>query len=276
MIIGAHVSTAGGLTKALENGRKIKAEALQIFPSAPLRWKINGWSDEAAAEFKAAWPKEFKQVIFHGIYLANLAADLPQNKHLTRVALTDTLNLAAKLGIVGTIFHPGNYKNGELGAKDQIKTVINEVLDSTPSETKLIYENSAGGTIGGKLEDLVWLLEVSKDKKRVGVCLDTCHAFAAGYDISNSDGYEAYIKQVDKLIGLENVFCWHLNDSKFELGAKRDRHENIGQGKLGDGVFKLLVNDQRWQSTVGYLEVPGFDNSGPDLRNVELLKKLRS
>lgn len=275
MYVGAHVPTAGGIDNALKKGREIGAEALAIFPSAPLQWKIRGWSDEDCASFKQNWPAEFKQVVFHGIYLTNLAADSAENADKTKTALIQTLQLAPKIGVVGTVFHPGNYKNGELGKKEQIEQLINEILAETPAEAMLLYENSAGSTIGGKLEDLAWLLEVSKDKNRVGVCLDTCHAFAAGYDISSQEGYEKYVKDVDLLIGLDNVYCWHLNDSKFGLGEKRDRHENIGEGKLGSTVFELLMNDKRWINTVGYLEVPGFDNQGPDQKNVNILKALR-
>ncbi|MEK7202330.1 MAG: deoxyribonuclease IV [Patescibacteria group bacterium] len=275
MDIGAHVSTAGGLKNAIDSGIKIGAEALQIFPSAPLQWKIRGWDEEQCAWFKAEWPKTFKQVIFHGIYLTNLAGTSPENVIKTKTALIETLNLAAKIGVVGTIFHPGSYTNGELGNQDQIKTVIAEILAATPPESKLIYENSAGSTIGGRLEDLAWLVNASSDKSRVGVCLDTCHAFAAGYDIKTKNGYEAYVKEVDRLIGLDKVFCWHFNDSKFELGAKRDRHENIGQGFLGAEPFGNILNDSRWASLACYLEVPGFDDKGPDQKNIEILKNLR-
>ncbi len=276
MYVGAHVPTAGGLTTALAKGQEIGAEALQIFPSAPLQWKIRGWSDEACAAFKAEWPKHFRSIIFHGIYLTNLAGTSPENLAKTKNALIETLTLAPKVGVVGTVFHPGSYAEGQIGPKEQIKDTIAAILAETPPESKLIYENSAGSTIGGKLEDLAWLLEVSSDKNRVGVCLDTCHAFAAGYDISTKAGYEDYIGQVESLIGLENVFCWHLNDSKFDCGAKRDRHENIGEGKLGLKAFELLFGDKRWQNHAGYLEVPGFDDHGPDKRNVDILKSFQS
>jgi len=275
MLIGAHVPTAGGLDTALKKGREIGAEALQIFPSAPLQWKIRGWTDEACATFLGSWQKEFKQVVFHGIYLTNLAGASADNVTKTITALTETLILAPKIGVTGTVFHPGTYNGGIEPNADQIKRVIKTVLDATPKESKLIYENSAGSTIGAKLEDLAWLLDNSSDKDRVGVCLDTCHAFAAGYDISTQQGYEAYIKEVERLIGLENVFCWHFNDSKFGLGAKRDRHENIGEGELGRDAFGFILNDKRWANAAGYLEVPGFDDQGPDLKNIEILKKLR-
>lgn len=276
MIIGAHVPTAGGLETALKKGREIGAEALQIFPSAPLQWKIRGWSDEACAAFFEAWPGEFKQVIFHGIYLTNLAGASADNVTKTITALTETLTLAPKIGVVGTVFHPGTYNGGIESNSEQIRRVIKTVLDATPPQAKLIYENSAGSTIGGKLEDLAWLLENSSDRNRVGVCLDTCHAFAAGYDISTEEGYSNYIAEVTRLIGIENVFCWHLNDSKFGLGAKRDRHENIGEGELGAAAFGFLLNDERWANLAGYLEVPGFDNQGPDAKNIERLRALRT
>ncbi|MDP3992841.1 MAG: deoxyribonuclease IV [bacterium] len=275
MYIGAHVSTAGGLKNAIDGGINIGAEVLQIFPSAPLQWKIRGWSDDDCAWFKAEWPKSFKQVIFHGIYLTNLAADKQEVLDKTIQALTETLTLAPKIGVVGTVFHPGNYNDGEILHKDQIRSAIKEVLANTPKQSKLIFENSAGSTMGGKLEDLAWLIDVSSDKDRVGVCLDTCHAFAAGYDIKTQSGYEAYVKEVERLIGIDKVFCWHFNDSKFELGAKRDRHENIGEGFVGKEPFGFILNDSRWASLASYLEVPGFDDEGPDSKNIEILKKLR-
>jgi len=275
MVIGAHVPTAGGLDTALKKGREIGAEALAIFPSAPLQWKIRGWSDEACASFLEAWPKEFKEVVFHGIYLTNLAGASAENLVKTKTALIETLQLAPKIGVVNTIFHPGTYNGGLEANKKQIADTINEILDNTPKEAKLIFENSAGSTIGGKLEDLTFLLETANDKSRVGICLDTCHAFAAGYDISNDESYEGYMAEAEEKVGLSNVVAWHLNDSKFGLGEKRDRHENIGEGKLGTKIFELLMNDPRWQKTAGYLEVPGFDDSGPDQKNVEILEKLR-
>jgi len=275
MLIGAHVPTAGGLETALKKGREIGAEALAIFPSAPLQWKIRGWSDEACASFLGTWPAEFKEVVFHGIYLTNLAGVSADNLAKTVTALTETLILAPKIGVVNTIFHPGTYNGGLEQNKDQIKKTINAILANTPKEAKLIFENSAGSTIGGKIEDLAFLLDLASDKSRVGVCLDTCHAFAAGYDISSESGYESYIKEIDAKVGLNNVVAWHLNDSKFGLGEKRDRHENIGLGKLGTKAFELLMNDPRFAKTAGYLEVPGMVSGGPDKENVDILKKLR-
>lgn len=274
MIIGAHVPTAGGLKTAVDKGLEIGAEALQIFPSAPLQWRIRGWDDEQCAWFKSEWPKHFRQVIFHGIYLTNLAADKPENVAKTKQALIETLTLAPKVGIRGTVFHPGNYNDGQILHKAQIKDAIKDILSSTPQESLLVFENSAGSTMGGKLEDLSWLLEISSDQSRVAVCLDTCHAFAAGYDISTEEGYEEYINQVEQLIGLDKVFCWHFNDSKFPLGAKRDRHENIGQGHIGKEAFGRILNDQRWQHLASYLEVPGFEDQGPDRKNIEILRQL--
>lgn len=275
MIVGAHVSTSGGIAAALKNGREIGAEALQIFPSAPLQWKIRGWNDEDCHQFKESWPQEFKQVVFHGIYLTNLAGSSAENLAKTKLALIETLTLAEKIGVTGTVFHPGSYVDSVLGNQEQVRNTIKEILDSSPAESKLVFENSAGSTIGGKLEDLAWLLENSSDRSRVAVCLDTCHAFAAGYDISQKNGYEAYVSEVQRLIGLENVFCWHFNDSKFGLGEKRDRHENIGEGKIGLDAFSYILNDSRWQNLASYLEVPGFDDKGPDAKNIKILKDLR-
>ena len=279
MIIGAHVSTAGGLSTAIKKGKEIGAESLQIFPSAPLQWRIKGWGDDECAEFRTEWQKDFKQVVFHGIYLTNLAAESKDNAEKTKNALIETLKLAPKIGVVGTIFHPGSYVDGGMGRQEQMKQIINEVLAETPKEAKLIFENAAGakvkGKIGQKNEDLAWLIDAADDKDRVGVCLDTCHAFAAGYDLKTKDLYEEYIRDVEKIIGIKNVFCWHFNDSMFGLGEMRDRHENIGEGHIGKDAFGFILNDPRWKDVSAYLEVPGFKGDGPDKQNVEILKGLR-
>lgn len=274
MYIGAHVSTSGGLKNAIQNGLNIGAEALQIFPSAPLQWRIRGWDDEQCAAFKQEWPKHFKQVVFHGIYLTNLAAESSENAQKTKAALIETLQLAPRIGVEATVFHPGNYRDGKLAKQDQITQLLKEILENSPEESLLVFENSAGGTIGGKLEDLAWLLEAA-GSSRARICLDTCHAFAAGYDITSDEGYERYIQEIEKLIGLDKVYCWHFNDSKFSLGAKRDRHENIGEGFIGTDAFKRIINDARFSNLSAYLEVPGFDNSGPDKQNIDILKKIR-
>lgn len=280
MDIGAHVPTAGGLKTAIDTGLAIGAEALQIFPSAPLQWNIRGWSDTDCAWFKEEWPKHFEQVVFHGIYLTNLAAESMDNVAKTKKALIDTLSLAPKIGVVGTVFHPGSYVDGGMGRLEQIKQIINEVLAATPKESKLIFENAAGakvkGKIGEKNEDLAWLIDAASDKSRVGVCLDTCHAFAAGYDIRTKDGYEKFVLDVEAKIGLDKVFCWHFNDSKFPVNERMDRHENIGAGHIGKDAFGFILNDRRWNEAASYLEVPGFENLGPDKKNVDILKGLRA
>lgn len=275
MYIGAHVSTAGGLKKAIERGQNIGAESLQIFPSAPVQWNIRGFPAEDLTEFKASWPQLFKEVVFHGIYLVNLAT-ADHDNHIKGIkALTDSLKLASKAGISKIIFHTGSYVDGKIAHQEQITEAIWQILEATPPSAKLVFENTAGSTIGAKLEDLAWLMKTANNPVRVGVCLDTCHAFASGYDLSDKSGYEKFMASVENIIGIKNVLAWHLNDSKFDLGGKRDRHENIGEGKLGLKAFDLLVNDSRWKDTSGYLEVPGFDNSGPDKKNVDILKKLR-
>jgi len=274
MYIGAHVSTAGGLDKVIERGRALGAEAVQIFPSPPQRWAIKGWLDEDCELFQNEWPKYFRQVVFHAIYLLNLAAQTPKNYFLTKQALSDTLKLANKLGIKGVIFHPGTYVKGELSNQKQVREAIVEILSETPAETMLVYENSAGSVIGGRLEDLAWLIDNTPNKARAAVCLDTCHAFAAGYNLLDELEYEKFIARAKELFGLNKIYAWHLNDSKFTLGSKRDRHANIGEGELGKDFFSRLVNDIRWRDVAGYLEVPG-EGEGPDKKNIDRLKELR-
>jgi len=274
MNIGAHVSTAGGVLNAINKGKDIGAEALQIFPSSPQRWQITGWPDEDCVKFKDEWPKHFKNVVFHSIYLNNLAGT-EEIRTKSIKAATDSMILAEKLGISQLIIHTGTYLSDKKIDEALLAKGINEILSKTPKTTKLVFENSASATIGGKLEDLRTLMSLADDKTRVGVCLDTCHAYAAGFDIKSHVGYEKFMKEIENIIKVQNVLSWHLNDSKFELGAKRDRHENIGEGFLGKEFFGFIINDKRWDNTAGYLETPGFDNSGPDKNNINILKQLR-
>ncbi len=280
MYIGAHVSSAGGLPKVFDRARAIGAEAMQLFASAPQQWKAPVHTDAAVEEFRALhadWPIP---VFLHGVYLINLGSTDEALVARSIESLKQSLEWGERLGATGTIFHVGSH----LGAGwDSTITAsicghIRKVLDSTPANTLLVLENNAGqgNCIGGKWEELGAIIHGLDGDPRVGVCLDTCHAFAMGYDISTPAGCEEAMAGFDKHIGFERLVAVHANDSKTPLGGFRDRHENIGDGCLGLEGFATLMRHKAFKDVPFFLEVPGLDGKGPDRENVMRLKAIRA
>jgi deoxyribonuclease IV len=279
MKIGAHVSTAGGPATCFDRAEVIGAEAAQIFLTPPQQWRSSKVEPEQAEAFRArAATSSCGPVFVHGIYLINLAT--ADETMLTRStsSLKSALNSCSQLGIKGVIFHLGSHKGQGLDAVfDQICKATSEVLEATPDDVLFILENSAGagGNIGSKFEDLGRIIE-GVGSERVRVCLDTQHAFAAGYDMSSAEGLELAMSEFDEEVGFEKLAAVHANDSKVELGAGRDRHENIGEGHIGVDGFRRMLHHRGFDDVPFLLEVPGFGEAkGPDQPNVDLLKKLR-
>jgi len=280
MKIGAHVSTAGGPVTCFDRAEAIGAEAAQIFLTPPQQWRSSKVEPEQAEAFKArAAASSCGPVFVHGIYLINLAtADATMLLRSTS-SLKSALNSCANLGIKGVIFHLGSHKGQGLDAVfAQICRATQEVLNATPEEVWFILENSAGagGNIGSKFADLGRIIrEVGSD--RVKVCLDTQHAYAAGYDFSSAEGLELAMTEFEREVGFDRLVAVHANDSKVELGSGRDRHENIGEGHIGIDGFRRILHHRAFHDVPFLLEVPGFgaDAKGPDKQNVDLLKQLR-
>ncbi|HEX5480853.1 MAG TPA: deoxyribonuclease IV [Dehalococcoidia bacterium] len=283
MKIGAHVSTAGGPATGFERAQAIGAECMQMFESAPQQWGTAKLTDEQVEAFRATHAESgIDPVFIHGKYLMNLASADDKIFRTSTSTLRSSLNIAGRIGAKGVIFHTGSHKGLGLDAVfEQICTACQKVLDETPEETLLIFENSAGGgdTIGSKFHDLGEILR-RIDNPRARVCIDTCHAFAAGYDLSTPEGVKATLKELDKEIGAKNVAAIHCNDSKTELGAGRDLHENIGEGKIGLAGFEALLGSKELQHVPLLLEVPGYKlngaGKGPDKPNVDRLKEIRA
>ncbi len=283
MKIGAHVSTAGGLHTAFERAAAIGAECVQVFESAPQQWGTARLTDETVQQFldaKAAAGVE--PVFIHGKYLMNLASADAKIFKTSASTLRSSLNIAGRIGAAGVIFHTGSHKGLGYGAVlEQICEAATNVLAETPPETWMIFENSAGqgGTIGSKFEELGEILRRIGDP-RAKICLDTCHAFSAGYDLSSEDGVSATMEALGREIGFENVAAIHCNDSKTELGAGRDLHENIGDGKIGRAGFEALLARPELADVPLLLEVPGYKldgaGKGPDKPNIDRLKEIRA
>jgi len=283
-ISGAHVSSSGGIFNAIGNGEKIEAEAIQIFASPPQTWRQTNHKPEAIEKFRTLHAdSDVGDVWIHNIYLANLAAEDPEQLKKSIDSVQFALRIADAIGAEGVVLHTGSHKGRGMDAvADQVTDALIEILKDAPGTALLALEDMAGqgGQIGKEFGELGMLLKrVQSD--RLQICLDTCHAFAAGYDLGSSDGLEASMTEFDQEIGLEHLAVIHANDSKVERGGLRDRHENIGEGHIGMPGFEAITTHPAFEGKAFLLEVPGFENEdgkteGPDLENINRLKRLRA
>ncbi len=277
-ILGAHVSTAGGTPKAFQRGRDIGCDALQIFVKSPNQWRGRTIPDDEVAEFRALHAAEPLAIVAHGAYLINLASPKEEVLEKSKAALLDELQRCTRLGLIGLVVHPGAHLGeGADAGIERIARAIDEVLASDESlNTKLILENTAGQgtTLGAKFSELAGIIELVCAKDQLAVCLDSCHAFAAGYDLSTEDGYQSTFEEFDATVGLSRLACLHLNDSKHPLGSRKDRHDNIGEGLIGIGAFARFVNDPRLGELPMVLETPLGDDELGHKRDLETLRSL--
>ncbi len=278
MRIGAHVSSAGGPATVFECAKAIGAEAIQLFISAPQQWRPPSVTDEQVASFNAQREASGLPCFFHGVYLANLASDDPALLGRSVGSLKQYLGWGATLGTVGTIFHVGSHKGAGFEAiLEQVCARMREALDYANNGQFLIIENNAGqgAGVGSSFAEIGAIIRGMGDDRRVRVCLDTCHAYAMGYDIATSGGCDLAMTEFDREIGLEKLVAVHANDSKSPLGGVRDRHENIGDGHIGYEGFRTILRHPAFRDVPFILEVPGIEGGGPDAENVARLKRLR-
>lgn len=280
--IGAHMSIAGGPAKAFQRIRDVGGECFQIFVKPSVRWQAGELSLEEAAEFKAEREKTgIGPVVAHASYLLNLAS--PEKELRDRSILTLALELvrSSRLGIEYLVLHPGSHR--EAGEKKGIKWIaqgVDRALAKTDvPHTKILLETMAGSGshLGCRLEQLRDMIGLSANPARLGICLDTCHVYAAGFDIARTRGYQDFLDSFDKLIGLNHLKCLHANDSKNPLGSGVDRHQQIGFGHLGLGTFRRLINDHRLDGIPFIIETPKGEKEGNnwDAINIRKLMKLR-
>lgn len=273
--IGAHVSAAKSLDLSFERAQDLGAEATQIFVTPPQQWTQTKHSEEIIETYKKrARETGIGPNFIHATYLLNLAT--PEVAHLQKSInwLVYAQRVAEALGITGTILHIGSYKQSREQAIVQVVQSIKTVLSQT-GQVNLILENSAGAgnLIGDQLGEIGEIVR-QVDDSRIKACLDTQHAFASGYDLRSKEGIEKWIEELEKEIGLDRLVAIHANDSKTELGSKKDRHENIGKGYIGLEGFRLLINHPKLQDVPFILEIPGEAGKGPDKNNVTLLRSL--
>ncbi len=273
--IGAHVSASGGLNNAIVNAQKIGANCLQIFSSAPQQWQGSRRTEAEKFMFReAVRSANLLPVFIHGSYLMNFASDNPQTLQKSIDCLIADLQFAGDTGAQGVIFHFGSHVSGWTGKKKKLIPILQMILAMTPKDTQIVIENAAGSgkKIGSKLEELA-LMRDDMNSRRIKFCLDSAHAFASGFDLSNEKGVDTLVTQVQNILGWEEVVAVHLNDSKAALGSGVDRHENIGAGEIGARGLKAFVTHQLVRDKPLILEVPGFTDMGPDSENIDLVKK---
>lgn len=270
--LGAHVSIAGGHENALHKIKKMGGNCVQIFSASPRAWNFVKIDDDTASQFVKAKKKlGIEPVYFHASYLINLAFENRVGQ-LSSQLLTHELKVGGKMGIRGSIIHIGSHKEGEKDLK-HVVVHISKVLEKVPKDALFIIENAGTRKIGLYLDEIAEIVRALKSKN-VKVCLDTCHLHAAGHDLRTKKSFEEFLDVFDTKIGLDRLEVWHLNDSKDPFGSYRDRHENIGKGEVGKEVFINILTHPKTKHLPGIIEVPGFDDMGPDKKNLDILKSL--
>jgi len=277
MILGKHVSIAGGLDKAFKRAADIGCNSIQIFVKNPRGWKMREVEAEEVEKFRAERKKyKIDPVVVHAAYLINLASPKDELWEKSISALKSEYKRCDRLGAEYLIFHPGSHTGSGLeNGIQKITEALNNIFAEVESEAVILLENTAGAgtSIGEELTQLNSIMEAVDQSERLGICIDTCHAFAAKYNLAEADGLEELITDFERIIGLENLKVIHLNDSKYDCCTNKDEHAHIGEGKIGSKAFKRLINHPQLKNKVFILETPQFDHKEDD--DVILLKKLR-
>lgn len=280
MPFGAHMSISGGLAKAFARGESVGCEVMQIFSKSERQWAAKPILPEDAAAFRAEQARSgIGPVVVHDSYLINLAAPADELWEKSIAAFAHELERCQQLGIPYIVTHPGAHTGSgeETGLRREADALARLFADGVGGDTMVLLETTAGqgSCLGNRFEHLARLFELLPNHHaRLGVCVDTCHIFAAGYDIRDAEGYAATFAELDRLVGLANVRCFHLNDSQKDLGSRVDRHAPIGQGCIGAEAFRLLVNDPRFHGLPMIIETPKGDDMAEDRENLGLLRSL--
>lgn len=278
-LIGAHMSIAGGAYNALLSGKKVGCRTIQIFTKNNNQWNAKPLTQQEIEAFKKTREETgIGPIVAHNSYLINVASpDKALAKKSTEAMLIE-LERAEALGVSALVMHPGSHiGTGEKEGIKRIAQAIDYLHQKTPKfKVKIALETTAGqgSHLGYRFEQLAEIIDLTKDKKRLSVCLDTCHIFAAGYEIRTEAGYKKTIAEFDKLIGLDKLSAMHFNDSLKDFGSRVDRHEHIGKGKIGKAAFGFFMNDVRLENVPKLLEIPKDEEGKFDRMNLAVLRKL--
>jgi deoxyribonuclease IV len=279
MLIGAHVSPAGGPAKAVERGVEKGADAIQIFNQNPRAWKPTVYSDEQVEEFgEAMGSSRVKVLLIHAVYLLNPASDEKEFRDKTRTSLIASLRAGDALGAHAVVLHPGSAKAGKVAPaiKRAGKVIAQALKESDRCPLHLENTAGAGGTLGRSFQELSDLMDAAGGSKRLGLCLDSCHLFASGYDIRSAESLAGVLDDFDELVGLDRLGSLHLNDSQTPLGSNRDRHANVGEGELGRRGCSVFLSEPRFEALPCVLETQGPQHTGPSKEEISLSRRLRS
>lgn len=277
---GAHMSIAGGVSQALDRAASIGSNAVQIFTKNNRQWNGPPVDSVDVARWHEQMPvMGITYAVSHASYLINLASPKADLWEKSLRAHKDEIERAHSYRVPHVVLHPGAYVDSDRASGiARIAAALNRIHAETPDcgDTLTLLELMAGQgtTIGRTFGELRQIIELVEEKSRVGVCADTCHAFAAGYDLGTAEGYEAMMAEIDRELGLGTVKCWHINDSKGKLASHLDRHEHIGQGEIGLEGFRRLINDPRWDGIAMLLETPKEDDLKDDVENLARLCSL--
>jgi deoxyribonuclease-4 len=277
MLIGAHVSTGGGLVRAIERAEEARCEAIQIFNQSPRMWRPTRYSDDDFAEFRRAMQSSRVDVVaIHMIYLINPAAKDKEMQRKSLESLTHALRVGDGIGALGVVVHPGALKDDtRANARKRAVKLIKEALARTEG-CPIIYENTAGSPqlLGRDFDETAELIERTGGPKRLGLCIDSCHLHATGYDVRTPKGMKELVDEIDAKVGLEQLKLLHVNDSRDERGSNRDRHAPIGKGEIGRKGFHAFLGERRLQGVPAVLEGPGIDGHNVARKDVQLTRRL--
>jgi deoxyribonuclease-4 len=278
MLIGAHVSTAGGLANAIERGEERGCESIQIFNQSPRMWRPTNYGEEDFAAFKEAMADSpIEAVIIHAVYLINCATKDKELRKKSLNSLAHALRIGDGIGAAGVVLHPGAQKGEPHGpSMKRASKVIKAALDQTDS-CRLLLEQTAGhkGLLGRDFDETAALIEGAGGGKRLGLCLDSCHLFVQGYDVTDRESLGAIVDEADEKVGLDRLGAIHVNDAAVPLGSSRDRHANIGKGEMGTQGLKWFLSEPRFEELPATLETPGPEKKGSDRKEVTAAKSLR-
>ena len=277
MLVGAHVSPAGGLYRAVERGSELRARAIQIFNQSPRAWRPTDYQTEDFERFREAQAaSDIDAVVIHAVYLINCASDEPEIRSKSLASLTHSLRVGDAIGAHAVIVHPGSAKAGPVGPAIGRAGQLFAAALADSERCPLHLENTAGtgGTLGRSFDELAALIDAGGGDRRLGLCLDSCHLFASGYEIRTPAALAGVLDDCERALGPLRLGSLHLNDSQTPLGANRDRHANIGDGELGLDGARAFVNEPRFAELPCVLETPGPDRTGPTAEEVALVVSL--
>jgi deoxyribonuclease-4 len=277
MLIGAHVSTGGGLSMAIERAEERLCDAIQVFNQSPRMWRPTRYTEDDFAAFRQALgASRVEAVAIHMIYLINPAAKDSEMRRKSLESLTHALRVGDGIGALGVVVHPGALKDDtRTNARKRAIALIKEAL-ARSQRCPIIYENTAGSPqlLGRDFEETAQLIEKTGGPKRLGLCIDSCHLHATGYDVRTRDGVAELVDEIDSRVGLKQLKLLHVNDSRDERGSNRDRHVALGKGKIGRKGIRAFLGEPRFQGLPAVFEGPGLEGHAPAKADIQLMRRL--